>query len=212
MGITELEQDLKLIRKVMEASSRYTNIPAGGYIAAGVLGILGALKTQTFLKQHPVPDVEVLGLWEIKPLALSWFLIFLLAVAIVVASSWVKARKHQVSAWNSLAARMFLSQIPLVIVAGVLTCAMGARGDYDLIPCMWLGIHGSILYSFSYFTGIEHKIEGSVFVLLGILAAFAPLNVQPLLLGLGFGGVHLLAGAWRMYLQQKGDNVSESVE
>ncbi|MCP4404870.1 MAG: hypothetical protein GY801_47160 [bacterium] len=212
MGITELEQDLKLIRKIMESSSRYTNIPAGGYIAAGVLGILGAWKTQAFLKLHPVPDLGLLGLWEIKPLALTWFLIFLLAVGIVVVSSWRKAKKHHVSAWNSLAARMFLSQIPLLIVSGMLTFAMGAKGDYDLIPCMWLGIHGSILYSFSYFTGIEHKIEGSFFVLLGILAAFAPLRVQPMLLGLGFGGVHLLAGAWRVFLQQKGAHVSESVE
>lgn len=212
MGITELEQDLKLIRKVMEASSRYTNIPAGGYLAAGVLGVLGALKTGSFLQQHHVTDMELLGRWEVKPLAITWFSIFLLAIAIVVLSSWYKARKHHVSAWNSLAARMFLSQIPLVIVSGVLTFAMGSHGDYDLIPCMWLGIYGSILYSFSYFTGVEHKIEGAVFVLLGLFSAFAPLQAQPALLGLGFGGVHLFAGAWRMYLQQKGAHESEAVE
>ena len=212
MGITELEQDLKLIRKVMEASSRYTNIPAGGYLATGGLGVLGAWKTQIFLEQHSVPDLGLLQLWEVRPLALTWFTIFLLAVGIVVLSSWRKAGKHQVPAWNSLAARMFLSQIPLVIVSGVLTFAMGTKGDYDLIPCMWLGIYGSILYSFSYFTGVEHKIEGSVFVLLGLFSAFAPLQAQPLLLGLGFGGVHLLAGAWRMYLQQKGAHESEAVE
>jgi hypothetical protein len=89
---------------------------------------------------------------------------------------------------------------------------MGLKGYYDLVPAMWLGVYGAILYSFSYFTGVEHKIEGSMFIALGIIAAFAPFNTLPLLLGAGFGGIHLMAGMWRLFLQKKGLDVSESVE
>ncbi len=212
MGISEIEQDIRLIRKVMESASRYTNIPASGYVVTGVLGVLGAWRTSFFLKSRHISEVAQIDLWEIKGLTVTWFLIFLSAIAVVVLLSWRKAKKYQAVAWNSLAARMILSQIPLVIVSGVLTIAMGLRGDYDLIPCMWLGIYGAILYSFSYFTGIEHKVEGSLFIGLGILAAFAPIQTLPLLLGLGFGGVHLMAGIVRALLNKKGMHVSESTE
>ncbi len=213
MGIPEIEQDLKLIRKVMESASRYTNIPASGYMVTGLLGVFGAWKTWLFLEEKDFS--AVLGrseLWEVRGLAMTWLAILFLAVAIIVIFSWRKARKYQVTAWNSLAARMILSQVPLAIVAGVLTVAMGLKGYYDLIPSVWLGIYGAILYSFSYFTGVEHKVEGSVFILLGIVAAFSSIQTLPLLLGLGFGGVHLMAGVVRAFLEKKGTHVSEPVE
>ena len=115
------------------------------------------------------------------------------------------------SAWNSLAARMVFSQVPLVIVTGILTLAMASKGYYDLIPGTWLGIYGTVLYSFSYFTGFEHKIEGGLFIILGILAAFAPCNLHPILLGIGFGGIHIMAGMGRLFIK-KGLHVSESIE
>ncbi len=212
MGITELEQDIKLIRKIMESSSRYTNIPASGYLVTGVLGVLGAWRTHIFLKSRQISEIHTIELWELKGLTITWFLIFVAAIAVIMLLSWRKARKHQITAWNSLAARMFLSQIPLVIVSGVLTVSMGIHGYYDLIPTMWLGIYGAILYSFSYFTGVEHKIEGGLFVFLSIIAAFVPLRALPFLLGIGFGGIHLMAGAGRAFLHKKGVHGSDPIK
>lgn len=212
MGISEIEQEIRFIHKIMESSSRYTNIPASGYLVTGLLGLLGAWRTAAFIHAKQVTDVAVIQLWELRGLAFTWFFVFVTAILVVFALSWRKACVHHTSAWNSLSSRMVLSQIPLVIVSGILTFTLGFHGYYDMIPSMWLGIYGAILYSFSYFTGVEHKVEGGVFIALGALAAFAPVHTFPLLLGLGFGGVHLMAGIGRILIKKKGLHVSGSVE
>ena len=97
-------------------------------------------------------------------------------------------------------------------MVGVLTVAMTIKGYYDLIPGMWLGIYGTVLYSFSYFTGVEHKIEGSFFIMLGIAAAFVSCNLALVLLGVGFGGIHIMAGIGRLLSKKKRLHVSEPIE
>ena len=211
MGIAEIERDLKIIRKMMESSSRYTNIPASGYLVTGVLGLLGAWGTSVFLGKEKISDIALITPEDMKILAVLWSVIFVAALGTVMFFSWRKARKHHLSAWNSLAARMVFSQVPVAIVTGVLTIAMARKGYYDFIPGMWLGIYGTVLYSFSYFTSFEHKIEGSLFILLGIIATFVPSNLVLILLGVGFGGIHIMAGVGRLLLK-KGLHASESVE
>ncbi len=198
MGIADIERDLRFIRKTMESSSRYTNVPASGYLITGVLGLAGTWGTYIFLGKEKVLNTALIAPGEIKALMFLWILVFVAAVGIVIFCAWRKARKHRISAWNSLAARMFLSQVPLALVTGVLTLAMAREGFYDFIPGMWLGIYGTILYSFSYFTGVEHKIEGIAFILLGITVLFVQGTIGLFLLGLGFGGIHILAGGWRL--------------
>ncbi len=198
MGIADIERDLRFIRKTMESSSRYTNVPASGYLITGVLGLAGTWGTYIFLGKEKVLNTALIAPGEIKALMFLWILVFVAAVGIVIFCAWRKARKHRISAWNSLAARMFLSQVPLALVTGVLTLAMAREGFYDFIPGMWLGIYGTILYSFSYFTGFEHKIEGIAFILLGITVLFVQGTIGLFLLGLGFGGIHILAGGWRL--------------
>jgi len=208
MGITDIERDLKFIRETMESSSRYTNVPASGYLMTGALGLTGTWGTYLFLGKRKVLNTSLITLEEIKMLMFLWILVFVAAVGIVVFCAWHKARKHQLSAWNSLAARMFFSQVPLVLFTGVLTVAMAVEGYYDFIPGMWLGIYGTILYSFSYFTGTEHKIEGGAFILLGITVLFVQGTVGLFLLGLGFGGIHLSAGGWRLLVENRQVNAA----
>lgn len=212
MGIAEIEQDLKIIRKIMESSSRYTNIPASAYLVTGILGCVGVWETYGLLGREKISNISLIESEDMKMLALIWSLVFVAAIVTVAFFSWRKARKHKISAWNSLAARMILSQVPLIVVAGFLTKAMGMKGYYDLIPAMWLGIYGTVLYSFSYFTGFEHKIEGSLFIILGIIAGFASHIVALALLGIGFGGIHIMAGVWRLLWSKNILHVSEPIE
>lgn len=197
MGIAELEQDLKYIRQTMESSSRYSNIPASGYMLTGLLGIVGTWGTYLYLGNAKVMDTSLVMLSDVAGLVVIWGLVFLLAVAGVMLCAWNKARRHDRSAWNSLVARMLRSQIPLVLVVGALTLAMALQGYYSVIPGMWLGIYGTVLYSFSYFTSVEHKIEGIGFMSLGVFTLFVHGIIGLWCVGLGFGGIHLVAGIWR---------------
>jgi len=203
MGINDLERDLKIIRQAIEVSSRYTNITARGYFFTGVVAAIGTWRTYTFLGGEKVADMTLIIPEDLKMLTIIWSLVFVAAIGIVMFFSWWKARKNQISAWNSLAARMFFSQIPLVAIAGIFTVAIALKGYYPVIPGMWLGIYGVILYSFSYFTGIEHKIEGSLFIVFGCVAVFAPGTVAMILLGVGFGGIHIVSGLVRWFVRER---------
>jgi hypothetical protein len=203
MGIADIERDLKFIRETMESCSRYTNVPASGYIATGIVGLIGTWGTYIFLGKEKVSNMALILPEDITGLVLIWSLVFVAAVSTVIFCSWRKARRHKISAWNSLAARMFFSQVPLILVTLALTTAMAVKGYYDLIPGLWLGIYGAVLYSFSYFTSVEHKIEGGLFIVLGIIVLFIHGTIGLTLLGVGFGGIHLVAGIWRLFLEKK---------
>jgi hypothetical protein len=146
---------------------------------------------------------------DLKILTMIWTLVLLVSLAIAIFFSWWKARKNQISAWNSLTARMFLSQIPLIAMAGMLTLGMAFKGYYDVIPAIWLGAYGVIFYSFSYFTGIGHKIEGLLFIVLGTIALFASGPVSILCLGLGFGWIHIASALVRWAVRWKDQHESE---
>lgn len=203
MGISDIEQELKIIRQAIEASSRYKNITARGYFFTGVLAALGVYWTYIFLGKEKVSDMSLFTPGDVKTLAILWLGVFVGAIVIVMFFSWWKARKNNISAWNSLAARMFLSQVPLIVVAAIFTIAMIVKGYYFFIPGTWLGLYGVILYSFSYFTGISHKIEGLLFIALGSVAVFSSGLVSLVLLGVGFGGIHIVSGLVRWAIRGK---------
>ena len=212
MGITEIERDLKFIRQAMESSSRYTNVPASGYLLTGLLGLAGTWGTFAFLGREKIADTTFITSRDIRILIAIWALVLVTAVGSVAFCSWRKARKYGRSAWNSIVTRMLLSQIPLLVVTGVLTFAMTKEGYFAFIPGMWLGIYGTVLYSFSYFTSIEHKIEGTAFIILGVTVMFIHGASGLALLGVGFGGIHLVAGIWRLFSERKAQRLSTNLQ
>jgi hypothetical protein len=212
MRIDDLEQDLKVIRKAIELSSRYTNITARGYFFTGVAAAIGTWWTYAFLGRDKIVNINLITPPDVTMLTIIWSLVFVSALGIVAFFSWRKARKNQISAWNSLSARMLFSQIPLIAVAGILTFALAYRGHYAIIPGMWLSLYGVVLYAISYYTGIGQKIEGSLFMVFGSVAVFAPGIVSIILLGAGFGGIHIASGLIRWGIRKKGCHESERVK
>ncbi len=212
MGIEDAERNLKIIRHAIGLSSSYTNITAAGYFFTGVVALIGFWRTYTILGKEKITDLSLIATEDLRLLMTTWFLVFFSAIVIVMFFSWRKAAKNQISAWNSLAARMLFSQIPLISVAGIFTIAMASKGFISVIPGLWLGIYGVVLYSFSYFTGKGHKIEGLFFIGLGSIALFVPDRISFLCLGAGFCGIHMVSGLVRLLPTGKGLHESESTQ
>lgn len=190
-------KDLEIIRQTMLASMRYTNVPPLGYLAAGALGLLGVMLTYFIAGWSGVSDPDSLGPGQVRHLTYLWLAVLLLAACSSAVFITVRARWNDTPAWNSLAARMYLSQAPMVFAAGALTFALGLRHQYDLAPAAWLLGFGVIIITFSAFTGVQQKIEGLLFLLLGAGAALAHGHLTMLLLSAGFGGVLLGSGLLR---------------
>jgi hypothetical protein len=212
MRIDEIEQDLKVIRRAMEVSSRYTNIPEWGYLCSGLTALLGTWCTYRFLGAAKVTSMALIAFADLQGLVVIWGMVFVVSLGSVMFFSWHKARKNGIRAWNSLASRMLFSQVPLIVVTGILSIAMALKGYYPLIPGIWLAIYGSILYSFSYYTGISHKIEALAFIVLGVIALFADGLVGLGLLGIGFGGIHIVSGLTRWLRRGTGQHEPQPTE
>jgi hypothetical protein len=59
---------------------------------------------------------------------------------------------------------------------------------------MWLLLYGTAFVSSGAFSIRVIPILGICFMILGLAAAFVPLGVGNLLLGAGFGGLHIIFG------------------
>jgi magnesium-transporting ATPase (P-type) len=198
MGYKELERDLKFIKKTMEASARYKNVPASGYLVAGVFGAAGAVLTRLVLGAEKTADFARFENTDIRNLAFMWLAVLAVTLVCVMILMKRNARKLGTSAWSFLAARMFLSQFPLVVAAGVMTFALGHTRNFELVPALWLLCYGVMAFSFSYYTGMDHMVQGIAFLILGGVAAFTPPMVALILLGAGFGGIHIIFGIYRL--------------
>lgn len=196
---SNLMEDLKFIRQRIEAAGKYTNIPAFGYFAAGILGLFGCYLTYFRLGRERLQVLHALENNDVIFLAVIWAFIFVLSVSAVVFFSILNARRHRQEAWTPLAARLFLSKIPIILSCGIFTIALNIKGQHDLIPALWLLGYSIIVFSFSYFTGVEHKIQGIVFFALGVISAFSSGLVSLLLLAIGFGMVNIFFGIARFF-------------
>lgn len=87
-----------------------------------------------------------------------------------------------------------LCLLPSLLAGAVLTVVLGAYDALPAIPGTWLLLYGCGLISTSVATRPLLAAMGSGFLALGLIALLLPLPVQMLLLGTGFGGLHLLFG------------------
>ena len=76
-------------------------------------------------------------------------------------------------------------------------CSVDLRdGNIHLVAGTWLMLYGCALLAASTTTVRLVGWLGGMFVLLGTLALTLPTSVHNLLLGVGFGGLHILFGAY----------------
>jgi len=209
MAHENLEKDLAFIKRTLERAGQYRNIPASGYVAIGLLGFLGAGGTYWLLGPEKSAQLNHLDHADLWSCGWLWFSVLAGAIGSMIVLSILKARNLGIRAWNSLAARMIFSQIPLVLVTGLMTLALLMVHQYALIPPLWLLQYAAISYSFSYFTGPDHKIQGVLFLVLGSVAFLGPGHLALPLLAAGFGGVHLVFGLFRLCVNPARQNEPE---
>ena len=82
------------------------------------------------------------------------------------------------------------------VAAGViLSAGLLQRESYDLLPTVWLTLYGAGVVVAGVFSIRIITVLGASFMALGAVAAFVPWWPATVLVAVGFGGLHLLAGA-----------------
>lgn len=173
--------DLRFIREAMERAGSFTSIPGWGGMAIGITA-LGA----TVLASR----------WVRAPQ--QWLMVWLLeaGVATVIAAVTMarKARRSDSPFMSGAGRRFFISYSAPMVAGAALTAALVQRAHFGTLPALWLLLYGSAFVSSGAFSLRLIPIMGVAFMILGVCAVPVDLPVANVLLGAGFGGLHLIFG------------------
>lgn len=172
--------NLRYIRDAMERATAFTSIPGWGGVAVGVTALGAAV-----LAQRVVYRREWLYIWLAEAV---------LAAIIAGATMAQKARRLNVSFTGAPARRFFMSYFAPIIAAAMLTVMLWQFGFRGMMPATWLLLYGVSFVTAGAFSIRIVPVMGVLFMLLGIGAVFAPLAIANVLLGVGFGGLHVIFG------------------
>ena len=174
---------LDYIRASIESSSSL-DVPGMAGIVTGSIGVLAAI-------------VVSLPRW-----APHWLAIWLAAAAVAFVLGGTLVARQITSRGRTRylgpARKFLLCLCPSLVAGAVLTVVFATSGMTGFIPGMWLLLYGCAVLSASTVTaaGIARLIciMGTLFIALGSTAFALPAAAHTVMLGLGFGVLHILFG------------------
>ena len=175
---------LRYIRASMESATALA-VPGSTGFVSGTIGVLAAVAS------------------SIPSLQRHWLIVWLVAAfAAAAVGGALLLRQPSLSALTIGGApirRFAIGLLPSLFAGAVMTFVLWTNGTPRFIPGTWLLLYGCGLIAASAATARTIGILGGSFVLMGLLALVLPQNSQILMLGLGFGGLHILFGyfTWR---------------
>lgn len=170
---------LRYIRSSMDAAGS-VSIPGSAGIVMGFVGL--AATALSLLPQF----------------AAQWFYVWLFAAPIAALSGALLLTRsispQSFVATGTPGRKLALGLLPSLFAGAVLTTVLWKADLSDAIPGTWLTLYGCALISASVSTLRIVARMGLCFTALGLVALLAPTALHVSLLGLGFGGLHLIFG------------------
>jgi hypothetical protein len=174
---------LKYIRASIDAAGTFA-VPGSAGIAMGTAGV-----TASFLS-------------SIHFLSSYWIVIWLLAAVGAAAVGSMRIARQSargvLTLYRGPTRKFILCLCPALLSGAVLTAVLAQAGQARLIPGTWLLLYGCAVLSATLMSAASTArllgAMGALFVLLGILAFEVPGYWHNLLLGVGFGALHLIFG------------------
>ena len=170
---------LRYIRASMDAAASVA-VPGSAGIAMGSVGLLAAaLSSAPGLREH----------W----LAI-WVVAAVLAGGLGFALITRPASSRGLLLSGTPLRRFAMCLFPALFGGAVMTAVHWSSGNLHAIPGTWLLLYGCALISASVVATRTIAVMGGGFVALALAALLLPDSLQIPVLGVGFGGLHILFG------------------
>jgi len=164
----------------MERAGAFTAVPGWGGLAMGASALvataIAARQTNT-------------GAW-----LATWLVEGFLAIALGVWAMKRKADFAQLPLLSAPGRRFVLSFAPPLLVGALLTMVLYEGGLTRVIPGTWLLLYGTGVVTGGAYSVRVVPLMGMCFMLVGAVALFCPFWWGTVLLGVGFGGLHVVFG------------------
>jgi hypothetical protein len=175
-------EHLRVIRQTMERSSAFTAVPGWGMCAMGVTALLAAP-----IALRPATTDGWLAVWLAEAL---------IAATIALLTMHQKATRLHTEMLSVPGRRLFMGLLPAFAAAGLLTVALLVSGPSRLIPGVWLVLYGVAVMQAGIFSVRAVPAMGAAFVAMGAIALPLPWFWANMVLGAGFGLLHVGFGVF----------------
>jgi hypothetical protein len=184
--LREAREDLRVIRQVMERSTRYSTLSGLSGVLVGLVAVMGAFVTRALphIYTHPLR------------LGAIWFIVLLLAVGIDFGRNKRRAALVGKRVVSPLGVHIIGAALPAFFAGAVFTafCAL-----HHLLPDIWgvwMLCYGLAICAVGLYSVRPVSYLGGAFVLAGALTLLLPIT-QPLdMMWITFGGFHVFYGLW----------------
>jgi hypothetical protein len=203
-------EDIKVIRKIMEESSRFLSLSGLSGIMAGLIAIAGAVAAKVIIEKHsPVTEwysypftTDPEGRKMLILLLTDMAAVLVLALAGAVFFSSRKARMSGLSAWTPVTRRMLASLIVPLLTGGLFIILTITRVPAYVTVASTMIFYGLAVISAGKFTFGEIHWLGVLEITAGLICLLLPAR-SVLLWAVGFGAIHIVYGLF-MHLRYKG--------
>jgi hypothetical protein len=198
------EENIQVIRTLMERSTVYRRALAPVMTATGIIGIAAATLT-CFVKIETAPSFGL-------------FWIGVAAIALVVSFLFVRrqALKSDEPFWSSPTRRVTQALLPgffIGFVAGVLCVTRFAPESVWMLPLIWAFAYGCAIHAAGFFMPRGMKLFGWSLIALAAISLFGIQSLPDLqtaetahyLMGTFFGILHLAYGVY-LHSSEKGEH------
>lgn len=187
----EAEENLRVIRELMERSTRYTTFSGYSGVLAGTASITGCIITW-LLQQGPS------GLYPARvPFLLTWSLVVLFAIG----ADYLLTKRHAARVGKHILSRlgqqMAFASLPGLGTGALLTLLLVRHHLLNEVYPLWMLCYGIAICAVGLFSQREVKYLGALFLCAGALTLVL-IQGQPgwglPMMALSFGGFHIVWG------------------
>jgi hypothetical protein len=183
----EAEENLRVIRELMERSTRYSTFSGLSGIMAGTASIVGCLVTRHLQQTHPTLESARI------PFLITWSLVIFFAIGV----DYLLTKRHAARVGKRIVSRlgkqMAYASIPGLGTGGLLTLYMLEHKLLaDVFP-VWMLCYGLAVCAVGLFSQREVKVLGACFLAAGAATLLMP-QIGLAMTAVTFGGFHIVYG------------------
>jgi hypothetical protein len=194
----EAVDHLATIRRIMESATQYTVLPGRAAICGGILALAGCAVTYGMMGSADFGALAMMTSAQRGTLFILWITIAVAAIAQDVAWTVARARRRGVNPWSRLAQLAAYAMAPGVLTGCALTIALARRGDFALLPGVWMMLYGGAVWMAGVLSVRAPKALGAAFFVAGVLTVFWLAPAALVILALTFGLGHIIFGIYLM--------------
>jgi hypothetical protein len=191
-------EDLKVIREMMEKSTKFLSLSGLSGVLAGLTAMCGAAFAYFYLLRNP-EATDYTKFQEMIILLADALIVLGISIGFAIYFSWKKAKKSNQKLLNKVTYKtLYHLGLPL-IAGGIFSLVFLLRGDIEMVASSTLLFYGLALVNVSKFTYPEVHYLGITEIILGLLSAIF-LYHGIIFWTIGFGFCHILYGVL-MYIK-----------